>query len=261
MLDKVQIFENQEFGKVRVVDQDGRPWWVLTDVCKALGLSNPSKVAGRLDEDERSNFKLGRQGWANVISESGLYAVILRSDKPQARAFRKWITAEVLPSIRKHKAYITPDTLARMRDDQTVADDLIQVLSDAQKINHALVGIVDTLRPKADYYDTILQCPYAMPVTIIAKDYGMTAQGFNKLLHRLHIQYKVRKTWVLYRWHSDKGYTVSKTYLVDGERVAIHTQWTQAGRLFLYEQLKRQGILPSSQAFSGEPEQMAMQGV
>ena len=264
MLDKVQIFENQEFGKVRVVDQDGQPWWVLKDVCDALGLSDARRVSERLDDDELSGVKLhsgGQMRKMYAVNESGLYAVILRSDKPQARAFRKWITAEVLPSIRKHKAYITPDTLARMRDDQTVADDLIQVLSDAQKINHALVGIVDTLRPKADYYDTILQCPYAMPVTIIAKDYGMTAQGFNKLLHRLHIQYKVRKTWVLYRWHSDKGYTVSKTYLVDGERVAIHTQWTQAGRLFLYEQLKRQGILPSSQAFSGEPEQMAMQGV
>ncbi len=97
--------------QVRMVEKNGEPWWVLKDVCDVLGLSNPSRVAERLDEDERSNFKLGRRGEVNVINESGLYNVILRSDKPEAKPFRKWVTSEVLPSIRRTGAYSTPTKL------------------------------------------------------------------------------------------------------------------------------------------------------
>lgn len=92
-------------SQVRTVEKNGELWFVLKDVCDILGLSNPSRVAERLDEDERSNFKLGRQGEVNIISESGLYNVILRSDKPEAKPFRKWVTAEVLPAIRKTGSY------------------------------------------------------------------------------------------------------------------------------------------------------------
>ncbi len=91
--------------QVRTIEKNGEPWFVLKDVCEILGLSNPSRVAERLDEDERSNFKLGRQGEVNIISESGLYNVILRSDKPEAKPFRKWVTGEVLPTIRKTGSY------------------------------------------------------------------------------------------------------------------------------------------------------------
>lgn len=104
MSNKVAVF-NYENNQVRNITIKGEPWFVLADVCKVLELSNPSRVAQRLECDERSNFKLGRQGNAVVINESGLYAVILRSDKPQAKPFRKWVTSEVLPSIRKTGSY------------------------------------------------------------------------------------------------------------------------------------------------------------
>lgn len=104
-MNDIKIFENQEFGSVRTVMQDGEPWFVLTDVCKVLEIKNTTDVFKRLDDDERSRFNLGRQGEANITNESGLYAVILRSDKPVAKKFRKWITSEVLPSIRKTGAY------------------------------------------------------------------------------------------------------------------------------------------------------------
>jgi anti-repressor protein len=90
---------------LRTIIRDGEIWWVLKDVCDVLEISNPSVVADRLDEDERSKFDIGRQGEAIIISESGLYSVILRSDKPKAKSFRKWVTGEVLPSIRKTGAY------------------------------------------------------------------------------------------------------------------------------------------------------------
>lgn len=100
---KIWNYENSE---VRTVNVDGEPWFVLADVCKVLEIKNTTDTAKRLDEDERSRLNLGRQGEAIIINESGLYAVILRSDKPQAKPFRKWVTSEVLPAIRKTGAYI-----------------------------------------------------------------------------------------------------------------------------------------------------------
>jgi prophage antirepressor-like protein len=96
---------NFEDHEVRTVEIDGEPWFVLADACKVLELSNPSMVAKKLDDDERTKFDLGRQGETTIINESGLYTIVLRSDKPQAKPFRKWVTSEVLPSIRKTGSY------------------------------------------------------------------------------------------------------------------------------------------------------------
>lgn len=103
MNDLIQM--NYNGNEIRTIDDNGQIWWVLSDVCKALNISNPSKAANRLDEDERSNFKLGRQGNCIIINESGLYSVILRSDKPEAKSFRRWVTHDVLPEIRRTGCY------------------------------------------------------------------------------------------------------------------------------------------------------------
>lgn len=107
---ELQIFSNSEFGEIRTITKDDEPMFCLIDICKALEMSNPTMVAQRLDDDERTKLDLGRQGETNFITESGLYAVILRSDKPNAKKFRKWVTAEVLPSIRKTGSYSKPLT-------------------------------------------------------------------------------------------------------------------------------------------------------
>lgn len=111
-MNELQIFNNEEFGEVRTVVLNNDPMFCLADVCKALDISNPSKVVQRLDDDERTKLELGRAGETNFVTESGLYAVILRSDKPNAKKFRKWITGEVLPSIRKTGSYGKPMTTA-----------------------------------------------------------------------------------------------------------------------------------------------------
>lgn len=98
---------NFESNVIRTITQNNEPWFILADVCKVLGIKNSADVSKRLDNDERSRFNLGRQGEATIINESGLYAVILRSDKPQAKTFRKWVTSEVLPTIRKTGGYIS----------------------------------------------------------------------------------------------------------------------------------------------------------
>ena len=119
MLNQLEIFKNREFGEIRTVAIDGEPMFCLIDICKALGMSNPTMVAQRLDEDELTKLDLGsRAGDTNFITESGLYAVILRSDKPNAKKFRKWVTSEVLPQIRKTGSYqkrLTPEEMMRIQ--------------------------------------------------------------------------------------------------------------------------------------------------
>lgn len=111
-MNDLQIFNNEEFGEIRTVVVNDEPMFCLADICKALEIKNATDVAKRLDEDERTRLNLGRQGETNFITESGLYAVILRSDKPNAKKFRKWVTSEVLPSIRKTGSYNKPMSTA-----------------------------------------------------------------------------------------------------------------------------------------------------
>lgn len=110
-MNELQIFNNSEFGEIRAIKINNEPWFVATDVCESLGLSNPTVAVNRLDEDERSKFNLGRQGEANVINEYGLYNLILSSRKKGAKEFKRWITHEVIPSIRKHGMYATDELL------------------------------------------------------------------------------------------------------------------------------------------------------
>ena len=103
---EVEIFNNEEFGQIRTIVIDGEPWFVAKDVCDILGTTNPTMAMEGLEDFERAKFNLGRQGEANIISESGFYTLVLRSRKPIAKPFRIWVTSEVLPSIRKTGSYI-----------------------------------------------------------------------------------------------------------------------------------------------------------
>jgi prophage antirepressor-like protein/phage antirepressor YoqD-like protein len=248
----IQVFENKEFGEVRVVHVNGQPWWVLKDVCEAIGIRNVTDTAKRLDGDEKAEFdsiEVSSNGTKQrrkrvVISESGLYAVILRSDKPNAKDFRKWITSSVLPSIRKHGAYVTEELLCRIKEDGEYISGLIDRLTAEKAKTGALLGYVEEAAPKVRYHDIILRCPEAVQVSIIAKDYGMGAADFNKTLHRLGVQFRIGKTWLLYQKHQGCGYTITNTYMIDGKAASMHTCWTQRGRYWLYGLLKSNGILP-----------------
>nr|DAK62174.1 MAG TPA: repressor domain protein [Caudoviricetes sp.] len=136
-MNELQIFNNEEFGEVRTAVVNNEPVFCLSDVCKALDIKNATDVAKRLDDDERTRLNLGRQGETNFVTESGLYAVILRSDKPNAKKFRKWITGEVLPSIRKTGSYGKPMTTAEK----------IQLLAQG---NEELSGRVEKVEDKID---------------------------------------------------------------------------------------------------------------
>lgn len=248
---EIQVFSNAELGKVRTTVIDGEVMFVGKDVAEILGYQNGSKaLADHVDEEDKLNndslSSLGqRGGW--LINESGLYSLILSSKMPNAKKFKRWVTAEVLPAIRKHGMYAideileNPDlaiaALTQLKEERERRKQLeCQTLIQCQKIAE--------MQPKASYYDLILQNKNTVPITQIAKDYGMSGRKFNELLHELGVQYKFRKTWLLYQHYAECGYTQSRTYAIDESRSVMHTYWTQKGRLFLYDLLKNEGILP-----------------
>jgi len=248
MQDNIQIYENIEFGKIGVLMINGKPYFPATECATILGYSKPHNA---VDRHCRYSLKRGvphpqspdKVLEVNYIPEGDLYRLIIRSKLPAAVRFEAWVCDEVLPSIRTHGAYINDDVLRRMREDSAYATELIQQLTDEKVRNTNLQNYVDKIEPKAWYYDIILQCPDAVQASIVAKDYGMSAVKFNKLLHALGVQYKVGKTWILYSRYESKGYTVSKTYKINGITV-IHTCFTQQGRIWLYGLLKKHGFLP-----------------
>ena len=232
------------------------------DVCSILNLSNPTIAVSRLDEDERAKFNLGRQGEATIVNEPGLYTLVLGSRKPEAKAFKRWITHEVIPDIRQYGMYATNDFLDKALSNP---DNWIRMLTEysaVKKENETLKlktveqkEVIETqnnqitlMKPKAIYYDLVLQTKNAVNITTIAKDYGLSAVTLNKKLHDYGVQYKQGGTWLLYQQYADKGYTKTKTGVYTNkageEYASVHTQWTQKGRMFIYEILKEHGILP-----------------
>nr|DAE38110.1 MAG TPA: KilAC domain protein [Bacteriophage sp.] len=169
-MNDLQIFNNDEFGEIRTITKDNEPMFCLADVCKALEISNPSKVAQRLDDDERTKLELGRAGETNFITESGLYAVILRSDKPSAKKFRKWVTSEVLPSIRKNGGYITgQETLS---DDELLSKALLVAhnkIAERDKIIEQKQARIEQMKPKAIFADAVATSRTSILIGDLAK--------------------------------------------------------------------------------------------
>ena len=257
-MNELKIFENSDFGKVRILEVENEPYFVGKDVAEILGYTNTRKaLIDHVDEEDKTSNETLRVNGTNLtlINESGLYSLILKSKLPQAKQFKRWVTNEVLPSIRKHGAYMTDEVL---KEALTSPDFLIKLATELkeEKEKRKALEIENTiktqqigeLKPKADYVDKILKSKSLMNVSQIAKDYGMSAMKFNSILHELKVQYKQAGQWLLYNKYHHKGYTHSETYSFtnsDGTtRTTLTTKWTNKGRLFLYELLKNNGYLP-----------------
>lgn len=154
---QLQVFKNPEFGEIRVIEKDGEPWFVAVDVCDILGLSNPTIAVSRLDNDERAKFNLGRQGDATIVNEPGLYTLILGSRKPEAKAFKRWITHEVIPSIRKYGAYMTPEKLEEAICNPDTIIEICMQLKLEQERRKQVEAENRQIRPKADYFDNLVE--------------------------------------------------------------------------------------------------------
>ena len=249
-------FHHEMFGDIRAIEKDGEPWFVGKDVAEALGYSNASKaVMVHVDEEDKQKVMLKADSQngnvvtaTTLINESGLYSLVLSSKLPSAKKFKHWVTAEVLPSIRRHGAYATAPTIEKIIASPEFGIALLKNLQQEQLMRREAEQRVRKLQPLADYTALILACPETVSVSQVAQDYGMSAVAFNRILNRAGIQYSVGGQWVLYAAYKDRGLVQSYTFSyrhndgTDGCR--MYTRWTQRGRLFLYDILKKIGIIP-----------------
>jgi len=258
-LNDIKIYENAEFGSVRTLEVNGEPYFVGKDVADILGYQNGSRDINRhVDTEDKADVAI-HDGSQNrnmtIINESGLYSLILSSKLPKAKEFKHWVTSEVLPSIRKHGAYMTDDVLHRAITEPDFLIQLATELKEEQEKRRALESTVAVqnqqiteLQPKASYYDVVLNSKDLLSIGKIAKDFGKSAVWLNKWLHEHGVQYKQGEIWLLYQKYAEQGYTNTKTQTYNGNDGAVHTKvhtyWTQKGRLFIYDLLKAHGVLP-----------------
>lgn len=254
-MSELQIFNNAEFGAIRTLMINDEPYFVGKDVAEILGYTNPQKaIRDHIDEEDKTvNGSFTVNGTKGIlINESGIYSLILTSKMPNAKKFKRWVTSEVLPTIRKHGIYAVDELL---NDPDMLIAALTKLKAEREK-NNALMATVAIqnqqiveMKPKASYYDVVLNCKDLVAISVIAKDYGWSANRMNQYLHDKGIQYKQgNKIWLLYQKYAEMGYTSTKTHSYPGSdgtmHTKVHTYWTQQGRLFIYGLLKADGILP-----------------
>ena len=242
-MDNIKIFENPQFGEIRTMTQDGEPWFVGKDVAELLGYVKPQNaIAAHVDDEDKTlapiqgGCSTGTQNTI-IINESGLYSLILSSKLPTAREFKRWVTSEVLPSIRKTGGYITGQD--ELSDADLMAKALLvaqrQIEQREERIN-ALETANKRLIPDAEYGRS-LQSKHGITTTSIAKELGMSAVTLNKRLHELGVQYRQSGQWYLYRKYQNKGLTTTRTVPIvrfDGKPdVRRETLWTMRGHRFI----------------------------
>lgn len=254
MTKELKVFKNAEFGAVRVVEIDNEPWFVGKDVAETLGYAKArNAIATHVDEDDKREAPiqgdLGGTQNMTIINESGLYSLILRSKLESAKRFKKWVTSEVLPSIRQTGGYIHHDE--EMSDEEIMARALQVAQRTIEKKNNKikvleketlkLVDVIESQKPKLEYLDKILSCDDALLMTSIAFDYGLSAQALNKILCEERVQRNVRGQWILYSDYLGKGYTKTETKEFGG-KARPQTLWTQKGRMLIHEILTKRQV-------------------
>lgn len=267
-------FFNFEGNEVRGILINDEPCFVGTDVANILGYADSTRAINQhVDKEDRKALSYKASGdlipslWKKkndfsnkvLITESGVYSLIFGSQQPNAKRFKRWVTSEVLPAIRKHGAYMTDEKAFNVVNNKDGLADLLQQAADQLKEkdikieeveakNKNLTIQLEESNKKASYLDVILGTPDLLATTQIAADYGYSAVAFNKLLKSVGIQHKVNGQWILYKAYMGKGYVASKVLTFQDhrgrDRSRTTTYWTQAGRKLIYDVLKENEILP-----------------
>lgn len=253
----MQIFKNDLFEVAAKVENDQISFDV-EQVARCLGLTRMMNSKEYI-RWERVNSHLPdscpQVGKGDFIPESLVYKLSFKASNEVAEKFQDWLAIEVIPTIRKHGAFATPQTIDQILNDPDFGIKLLTTLKQEREEKEALLiqsqakdQVIKDLKPKADYTEMILKNKGLVTVNQIAKDYGMSAREMNKLLHNLKVQYKQGNQWLLYRKYDRSGYVHSETIQItrsDGRPdIAMNTKWTQKGRLFIYNLLKGEGVLP-----------------
>ena len=232
-MNDIRIFNNDEFGNVRTVIINNNPMFCLSDVCKILEIKNVSDCKNRLKIDGVGSAEvidsLGRKQSATFINESNLYKVIFQSRKESAERFTDWVTSEILSSIRKHGIYATDNVIDNILNNPDFGIELLTKLKEER-----------AARVKAEQTNAILMhVNKTYTATEIAKELGLrSAIQLNKILEKLHIQFKVNDTWVMCSDYSQLGYEEIKQEVLDSGRVIYHRRITQLGREFIINKVR-----------------------
>lgn len=249
-MNELQTFNFEDLS-VRKIEVDREPYFLGKDVAEILGYTrSDNAIRNHVDDEDKLTHQVSASGQKRnmvIINESGLYSLIFDAAKQsknenirkKAKRFKRWVTEDVLPSIRKHGLYATDNVIENTLNNP---DYIINILTEYKKEkeqNLLLQQEIGELKPKADYVDEILKSTGTLATTQIAADYGISAQKLNKLLYEARLQRKVNKQWVLYSEHMGKSYTESDTIPIvrsDGrEDTVLQTRWTQKGRLKIHE--------------------------
>lgn len=243
-------FNNNEVSVI--INDNNEPMFVAKDISEILGYKNTQTMTRRLDDDEKGMQNLHTLGGTQnvtVINESGLYSSILGSNKPEAKIFKKWVTSQVLPSIRKHGMYANEQTIDKMIENPDfiikLATELKTERAEKERLkyqNELQEAEIMKAVPKVQYFEQVLQSNSTYNTNQIAKELGMSAIGLNHELNNLGIQYKQAGTWLLYAKYQDKGYTKTKTHSFTdnhgNQQTSMSTVWTEKGRLFIHNNLR-----------------------
>jgi prophage antirepressor-like protein len=268
--DTIEIFKNEEFGAVRTVEMNGKPYFAASDVARALGYSNPRDAIARhckgVVKHDGVSITVNQHGTESqqvaemsFIPEGDIYRLITHSKLPSAEKFELWVFDEVLPSIRKNGLYATDKVIDEILSNPDFGIQLLTNLKEEREKNKFLTGqvekqqqVIEAQQPKVTYYDMVLQCTSLIKTTDIAKDYGESAQWLKKYLLDKEIIFwqgnRKNGRYYLYADYAPMGYAQSQTYSYQNYKgmyeSKTHLYWTQKGRYFIYETLKADGILP-----------------
>lgn len=222
---EIQIFKNEKLGlEVRVVEINGQGWFVGKDVAEVLGYARPDNaIRNHVDEEDKLMHQISASGQNRnmiCVNESGFYSLVLRSDMPKAKQFKRWVTSEVLPSIRKHGMYAKDELL----------DNPDLLIAAATKLKEERAARLEAEKQR----DKLVHQNKLYTTSEIAKELGLSsATKLNNLLSEMKIQYKQNKTWLLYSKYAELGLVSIKQDVLDNGKIIYDRKWTGKGRDFI----------------------------
>lgn len=260
----IEIFSCAEFGNLTVLEIDNEPWFVGKEIAEKLGYELGRKaVLDHVDEEDRKTLKYRDCSeielsilWKNgdytnktLINESGLYSLVLSSKLEGAKRFKRWVTKDILPAIRKTGGYIPHNQnmseaeimAAAMQIANKTIEEQRKRIDIVEKEKENLSNVIAGVAPTVEFAETILESNGTLTATQIGADYGISAIELNSILHEKGIQYKNNGQWILYAKYKDKGYVESKTFYIGNGDTRTRTVWTQKGRKFIHELLTEMG--------------------
>ncbi len=253
-MNELTVFNNEEFGEIRTITIEGEPWFVAADVCRALEIGNPTDATHRLDADEKMitlvSIEGNRRGNPNmtVVNEPGLYTLILSSRKPEAKAFKRWVTHDILPAIRKTGGYMTDELLAKCQKDPNVMFAFAEELLKLRDKTNVLESKLDVAQPKADFYDTFVSPNKCTGLRDTAKELGISERKFvNFLIDEKYLYRTPTKQLRPYAKKSNEGLFETKDWYTKSDIVSVRVLFTPQGKQFFHKKLIENGLIDAPQ--------------